>query len=1361
MNYLRVSEFDQLKEESSMRRAFIVLALALLMSSPQLSRDVAWAQPTDPTFTRSIEMRRGRPDGFTLFYPERWQEEVDADPTSVLLLRTPQAAERSPDTAQLAPARMLVTVEPQGTHEQAVARLREIASEYVAQISYREIGGWPAMERIFLTPLERVGQEDRRAGKRPVVLRLTTVIAAGSSLIRFETRIFTPETEVSARAGGGAAAEARRIGRAVLLDVPGNPAETEVQVERLRARPRLEGVTPAPQLEPGGDLAERTLESEAEQVSEVGFVRNVQNFSEIETAVSTNGRNIVVATNNRRYSTSTDGGQTFTQALINTPANEPGEEAADDVAYNANGDPSLGVGASGAFYFGFIGFPDGTGHATLPGNGTAGCTTSITASTDGGLDYAHRGHATLCPLNDPDAGGPLTTCFPDQEHIAADRFNPGATGDQVYSAWRNFTPAMGSPTCTNIGTGGVQSMLTCSTDGGQTWPLTRNLGGDFPRVTVGADGFVYVVTEAGGAITLAKYSSCQNGLNLQFTQQVVAGVTAIPCPVAGLDRCNNGNDLRSHTVAVDDLNPSHVFVAWAQNTTGTNDDVRIADSTNGGDDFNTPVTLNVGFAARRYMPWACSVGGTAYVGWFDRRNSTVFDNSLTDYFVGRATRSGASFTAGPELRVTPTSDSNCGAGWPCAPRATADSESCTVQPQLAGVCADNNAMTADSNQACDYTTGPACPMGETCQIGGGCPKYGDYNGIACGAGRLYATWASATPPGGPQSTNIDSFLLQDVVCCVPEIRANPLVFGDVCDSGAVTATLDVCNTGVEDLEVTGITSDDTNFVVVPPVPGFPVVISKDFCFPFQVRFTPTATGADDAILTIANNDPVNPALQVAATADVGTPDLNTTIANAGAFGDVCTDEFKDLTLSLLNQGTCDLTITSITSSDPQFVLPANLDLPLVLSHDADFAIPIRFDPTTCGETESANITIASDSPGETSTVIPVSGFVPCPDINVAIANNGNFGDVCKGGHADLDLTLFNQGKCDLTITSITIVGDTMNVFELPATTQFPLVLSPDADFNLPVRFAPDMCFDVPKNAVVRIESDAPGEGTIDIPISGTSPCPNLIIDPDPVTGVHAFPATVVDSTDTLGCFSERDVVLRNNGMCPLTIDSITAAGVSGDPLDYRVTAPSIFPVVLPGGEETLNVRVRFNPKADTDPLAPSEVTGLLTVVSDDPDFPHEADLCGESVRQSGVRILVTNTSSGDPVPVDNVDVITIASKGKNTPSPVNLRFTDVPVQTVDICENEIQYHVDQETLASVATTGSNPKSSLTAAAKEGNLQASESFSLNQCQFREFQLQLSDSDSPVCLLKQKGESCSTAGECCSGKCTGSVGNKTCK
>ena len=82
-------------------------------------------------------------------------------------------------------------------------------------------------------------------------------------------------------------------------------------------------------------------------------------------------------------------------------------------------------------------------------------------------------------------------------------------------------------------------------------------------------------------------------------------------------------------------------------------------------------------------------------------------------------------------------------------------------------------------------------------------------------------------------------------------------------------------------------------------------------------------------------------------------------------------------------------------------------------------------------------------------------------------------------------------------------------------------------------------------------------------------------------------------------------------------------------------------------------------------------------------------------------------------------------------------------------------------MQAAGTTGNNPQGSYTAKAKEGKLQITETFGLDQCELREFQLQLGDNDGPMCLLLPKGAACSNAGECCSGKCKGPSGDKSCK
>jgi hypothetical protein len=596
-------------------------------------------------------------------------------------------------------------------------------------------------------------------------------------------------------------------------------------------------------------------------------------------------------------------------------------------------------------------------------------------------------------------------------------------------------------------------------------------------------------------------------------------------------------------------------------------------------------------------------------------------------------------------------------------------------------------------------------------------------------------------------------------------------FGSTCLGDTVTHDLMIQNSGSCPLSVDAIAIDNNSEFRLADTMEFPLVVAPGGEVTVPVEFIPFNTvGAHSAEMTITSDDPVTSAKVIDMVGYTEAADIASFIADEGFFGEVCAGDLKDLDLTVQNNGNCPLQIDDVNVIIGSNSLGGDWEIPsgdvngTIVESGGSVQIPVRFSPAEFDEVPPllrlATISIESRTKYEDSSdpneIRGVSGQVPPPDINLAIANDGNFGNVCKGGLSDLDLTLFNQGKCDLTISNIELIPPGGS-FILPSDIDLPLILSPDADFNYPVRYAPVNCSDVPEIAQIKVTSDDPDEMMEFVDISGTSPCPNLVIDPTGLYGDFAFPATVTDLDGSLGCYSERTAVVRNNGLCPLTIESITASAVG----EFTVQSPSVFPVYLPTGEETLDVIVRFTPQSLGNPLAPDEFNGTLTIVSDDPDGNAEAGLCGEGVAQSGVRVLTTEISSGFPLVVEGVDSIRIRSKGKRTPSPIDLTFTDVDSTTVDICGNTVTYHVDQETLPVVGTAGSNPKSSYEVSAKEGSLQDAQSFDLNQCEFREFQLQLLDSGSDICLLKDKGESCDTDGECCSGNCKGKSGSKTCK
>ncbi len=656
----------------------------------------ARAQQGAPTPAQRMEVSKD----VVLAVPAHWARAEVKYRNALQLVSPPPEAQKEKG----AQAVTLITTELRRSHEEAVRRLGEIAVEVEAPTEFLEIGGWPALTRQYTAPLERIGSE--QTGKEQLAppqltLRTTTAIAVADTVVRLETTL-APDADPKL------AEDAKSMARGALIVRKAAPGKTERDLHYLRQLPLKPPAATSPLLGPrvgpqASAVSRPPIVRPPRHPLAVGAAHVVQTGrGELEVAVSADGQTVVVGANSG-YSNSTDGGQTFTYRG-GTPGGFP-----------RDGDPSLAVGASGAFYYGFIGYPNGTPAAL----GVSGCSNSIGRSTDNGVTFPIAGHAVLCPQT----GAGL--CFPDQEHIAADRVNSVAGSDQVYNVWRNFLPVGPPPaTCSGISSGIPTAGLVCSTNNGGTWtaPTLMPGGSDFPRVGVGPDGSVYVVYRSGGNVMLNKFSSCGSGLTQQVGFPATVGTfTMVTCPVAGLDRCNDGNVLSSPTVSVDAGNANHVYVAYATNTAAGNENVVVRDSVDGGATWPRSQTVNSGVTGRRYMPWICALGGTAYVSWYDRRAASAANPDRTDYYLGSAFASPGGLLAGGEENLSVNPDPECATGFPCGARSAADFTACS-------------------------TTGT---------VAGGCPKYGDYNGAACGGGRVYSAWASATaPPGLPAAAGI-------------------------------------------------------------------------------------------------------------------------------------------------------------------------------------------------------------------------------------------------------------------------------------------------------------------------------------------------------------------------------------------------------------------------------------------------------------------------------------------------------------------------------------------------------------------------------------------------------------------------------
>jgi hypothetical protein len=664
-------------------------------------------------------------------------------------------------------ARATVFISNRRTADNAIAQLSQMPGGG-SRPTVSDIAGWPSVTVTSqIQPDEPESSEN--AGVPESLTRIDTFVAIDKTLVRVSITLGTkPSPDVIKNAY--AFAKGLRTSKTAPM------TQTRRSLQNLRTSLRAKTAT---RVLPFTARSRNLLSPDRPTTLEPRIVTGIQPGRELEIAVSADGQNIVIVSNKRLVSpsvpntggqifTSIDGGSTFLPPVDYPLApRDPG--ATED--FERRSDLSVVRGPSGRFYVSFL------GREHFPAVDRDTVSIAVSEAQDHGQNFSFLKHAARCEDDDV-----FTT---DQPHLAVDpRVRPGQN-DQIYVGWRANQPKPGEIVDCNGAAGKVEfhTMLSCSADGGQTWTRKEvDNYGMYPRVTVGPDGMVYVISETDrgrrkrvdpitgleeevdATMWLSKFSSCESGLELQtgFPAKVTdfVGVARLP----GLDRNDNGNILPSPTVAV--TSARNVFVAYAEETADGNDDIIVLGSTEGGEDgtWSLRTTANgADVPARRFMPWLCAAPpDQLFVSWYDRRDATATANDLTKYFVSFVeTVDTNNDTVPDQLRALEASlsaepDPQC-IHWPFATRNRWDAERCSAsrQPLLAGQCcvvdADEKCTSGGSRTRCDFSDTPGvghapCLAGESCAKGGGHPKYGDYTGNTCLPWQAFLTWASATNP---------------------------------------------------------------------------------------------------------------------------------------------------------------------------------------------------------------------------------------------------------------------------------------------------------------------------------------------------------------------------------------------------------------------------------------------------------------------------------------------------------------------------------------------------------------------------------------------------------------------------------------
>lgn len=335
---------------------------------------------------------------------------------------------------------------------------------------------------------------------------------------------------------------------------------------------------------------------------------------------------------------------------------------------------------------------------------------------------------------------------------------------------------------------------------------------------------------------------------------------------------------------------------------------------------------------------------------------------------------------------------------------------------------------------------------------------------------------TASTPGTPETATI-RIVSNDPDAPIVDLSATGLLgtarlataiadsgdFGNVCVGEFVDRDLTIINSGSCPLRVYDVTSSSAEFLV-PAVVWYPIVFSAGNSIALPIRLQPVSFGAKAATLTILSNDPGGPR-NVAVYGTAPAPALDLIIANSGNFGNVCIGSFVDIPLTLVNSGKCTLTVTNITSSASEFIVPNVLAYPIRIAPGTAIDVPIRFEPASFGA-KSGTITVTSDDPSGAKS-IAVSGTVPSGKL--AVTGSTCIGGVKAGCLGERTISICNVGDCKLTVKSVAFKRKCKH-WKL-INNPFPATLHPGSCLSVLIRYkATEKC---PKCCELVINSDDP------------------------------------------------------------------------------------------------------------------------------------------------------------------------------------------------------------------------------------------------------------------------------------------------
>jgi hypothetical protein len=478
-------------------------------------------------------------------------------------------------------------------------------------------------------------------------------------------------------------------------------------------------------------------------------------------------------------------------------------------------------------------------------------------------------------------------------------------------------------------------------------------------------------------------------------------------------------------------------------------------------------------------------------------------------------------------------------------------------------------------------------------------------------------------------------------------------------------TITITNTGTDNLKVSAIALGGANpgDFALAGVPALPATLAPNGSAMFQVTFTPTATGARSATVTIASDAANAPSVVVPLT---GTGVQPTIAVAPGAvnFGNqrVATTSAPQ-TITLTNTGTDNLQVTAIGlggANPGDFALAGVPVLPTTIAPNGTAAFQVTFTPTATGA-RTAAILILSNAANTPSLTVALNGNGTQPSVAVA-PNALSFGNQRVATmSAPQSITISNTGSDTLNVSAIALGGANPGDFALGGLPGLPAAIPPNATVAFQVTFTPSATG--PRNATVTITSDAANSPSVVVPLSGNGIQPLVAVAPPSVNFGNQRLATTS---------APQSIVISNGGSDNLKVSAIVLGGAN--PGDFALAGVPVLPATIPPNG-TATFQVTFTP------TALGARAAAITITSDAANSPTVVvPLSGNGVQVTiavapnalsfgNQRVATTSAPQSITLSNTGTDNLTVSSIVLGGANPGDFALAGVPVLPAIIAPN--------------------------------------------------------------------------------------------